>query len=80
MKNQKGVTLIALIVTIIVLLILAMVSVTLILRENLITKSQTAKNEYQDAAAAEKSELDAYDKQVNDVYDELQAQKTQSPS
>ena len=80
MKNQKGVTLIALIVTIIVLLILAMVSVTLILRTNLIKKSQSAKEEYESAAAAEKSELDAYDVQVNTVYDAVQAQKTQSPS
>ena len=71
MKNQKGVTLIALVVTIIVLLILAMVSVSLILRTNLIEKSQVAKNEYEKAADQEDKELTNYENAVNDIWTNL---------
>ena len=41
-RGENGITLIALIVTIIVLLILAMTSVSLVLRENLIDKAKIA--------------------------------------
>lgn len=65
LKEEKGITLIALIVTIIVLLILAMVSVNLILRDNLILKAQGAKSEYELSAEKEAEELDAFDEEVN---------------
>ena len=57
LKGENAITLIALIVTIIVLLILAMVSVSLVLRENLIKKAKTAKNEYELAAQDESDQL-----------------------
>ena len=56
-KNENGITLIALIVTIIVLLILAMTSVSLVLRNNLIEKAQLAKDEYEQAAQTESDQL-----------------------
>ena len=46
MKNQKGITLIALVITIIVLLILAGVSIAMLSGENgLLTKAQTVKTD-----------------------------------
>ena len=64
-KNNRGITLIALIVTIIVLLILAMTSVSLVLRNNLIEKAKTAKNEYEQAAKNESDELNYIEDAVN---------------
>ena len=63
--GEKGITLIALIVTIIVLLILAMVSVNLILRENLINKAQIAADEYEKAAQNESEALDYFESEIN---------------
>ena len=71
MKNQKGITLIALVVTIIVLLILAMTSVSLVLRTNLIKKSQQARNEYIEKADQENQELTNYENEVNTIWNDL---------
>ena len=47
LKKQKGITLIALVVTIVVLLILAGVTISLLLDENgIIKKSKDARREY----------------------------------
>lgn len=54
MKNQKGITLIALVITIIVLLILAGVSIAMLTGQNgLLTKATTAKTESTKAEAEE---------------------------
>ena len=54
MKNQKGITLIALVITIIVLLILAGVSIAMLTGENgLLTKAGTAKSQTNEAEAKE---------------------------
>ena len=66
-RGEKGITLIALIVTIIVLLILAMTSVSLVLRNNLIEKAQTARNEYQTAAQAESDQLDELENAIDNI-------------
>ena len=61
-KNEKGITLIALVVTIVVLLILAGVSLSLVLGENgLINKSKEARDKYAEATKNEQSELDKVD-------------------
>ena len=58
-KSQKGVTLVALIVTIIVLIILAGISINLLLGENgLITKAQEAKKQQKIAEIKEKISLE----------------------
>ena len=58
MKNQKGITLIALIVTIIVLIILASVSINLLLGENgLITRAKNAKTVYTQSELEERVNL-----------------------
>ena len=59
MKNQKGVTLVALVVTIIVLIILVGISINLLLGENgLITKAQEAKKQQKIAEIKEKISLE----------------------
>ena len=49
MKNQKGITLVALIVTIIVMLILVAVSVTILVNSNLIGHAEKAGAAYNNA-------------------------------
>ena len=59
MRNQKGVTLVALVVTIIVLIILAGININLLLGENgLITKAQEAKKQQKIAEIKEKISLE----------------------
>lgn len=56
--GKKGITLISLVVTIIVLIILAGISINLLFGENgLITMAQKAKNEYEEAAKSEEQIL-----------------------
>ena len=66
-KSANGITLIALIVTIIVLLILAMTTVSLVLRENLIEKAQLAKDEYEQAAQDELTALNELENAINNI-------------
>ena len=49
MKNQKGITLVALIITIIVMLILVGVVVTILVNSNVIGKAKTAGRETENA-------------------------------
>ena len=60
MKNSKGITLVALVVTIVVLLILAGVSINLVLGENgLISNAKEARDKTKTAEANEKRQLDS---------------------
>lgn len=53
-KKEKGITLVALVVTIVVLLILAGVSITMVLGQNgIVKKAQDAKTNYTSATADE---------------------------
>ena len=55
MKSQKGITLIALVITIIVLLILAGITIAMLTGENgILTKAKTADTDTKNAEAAEK--------------------------
>lgn len=57
-KKEKGITLVALVVTIVVLLILAGVSISLLLSNNgVIKKAKDAKTQYQNAANYEQNVL-----------------------
>ncbi len=70
-KKEKGITLVALVVTIVVLLILAGVSISLVLDQNgIINKGKEAKTEYQNAANYEKQVLDT---DTNSLFDNLLA-------
>ena len=59
MKNQKGITLIALVITIIVLIILAGVSIAMLTGDNgILTNSNTAKEDTDLSAAADKINIE----------------------
>ena len=67
LKNKKGITLIALVVTIVVLLILAGISISLIVDKNgIIQKSKDARRVTKEAA---KNELDDIDRLIEDIND-----------
>ena len=53
LKNQKGITLVALVITIIVMLILVAVSVTVAINGGLFTKAKEAGNEWEDKSTQE---------------------------
>ena len=64
-NKQKGITLISLVVTIIVLIILAGVSISMLVGDNgIITQAQNAKRETEEAQAREKLELALIDLQT----------------
>lgn len=68
MKNQQGITLIALIITIIIMLILAGVVINLTIGENGIFKmAKTAAKEYEIASIKEQIMTDIYSKQVENM-------------
>ena len=70
-KKEKGITLVALVVTIVVLLILAGVSISLILdNQGVINQAKNAKTEYQNAANYERQVLDT---DTNEIFDNLLA-------
>ena len=68
LKENKGITLIALVITIIVLLILAGVSIAMLTGENgILTQAQRAANETENAAQNEAAILDEYNEYLNNV-------------
>ena len=71
LKNKKGITLIALVVTIVVLLILAGVTINLLLDENgIIVKSKDARREYSQAKTNEETELDSASSWIDEITNE----------
>lgn len=70
LKGQKGITLVALMITIIVLLILAGVTLSLTLGDRGIFKTaQGARTNYINASREEQEGLDRFDSEVNSVLD-----------
>ena len=66
-ENEKGITLIALVITIIILLILAAISIAMLTGENgILTKASTAKEKYQISEAKEKIELALQDLRIEE--------------
>ena len=66
MKNSKGITLVALVVTIVVLLILAGVSINLVLGENgLISNAKEAAKATKDATESEYSTIEEFEAQIS---------------
>lgn len=65
LKGQKGITLVALVITIIVLLILAGVALaTLSGQGNIIGNAENAVNQYQNTAGADQNTINAVDKML----------------
>lgn len=63
--KENGITLVALIITIIILLILAMVTISIVKNQEIIKKSQNAVNTYNEAYINEIKELNIIEKQIN---------------
>lgn len=53
LKNQNGITLVALVITIVILIILATVSISIALNGGLVDKAQAGADAYQQAQGAE---------------------------
>ena len=67
-KNSKGITLIALVITIIVLLILAGVSIAMLTGQNgILTQAQNAKNKTEEAKEEEQNILTNYEEYINNA-------------
>ena len=73
MKNNKGITLIALVVTIIILLILAGVSITTLSGNGLFGRAESSAAKYQQASENENSTLSS----LMDKYDHYESQTTE---
>lgn len=67
MKAQNGITLVALVITIIVLLILAMVTISIVMREGIINHANNAVRAY-NAAQTNESEYLNYAENQMDIY------------
>ncbi len=65
-KNEKGITLVALIITIIILLILAVISIRAITGDNILGKAETGKNKYLDAKEQEEEKIKNYVEFIDD--------------
>ena len=66
MKNTKGITLVALVITIIILLILAGISIQAITQTNLFNKTEQAKGEMDNAQKKENETLSSYTDRINE--------------
>ena len=72
MRKTKGITLVALVITIIVLLILAGITISLTIGQNgIITRAQEAGRNYLEAQNRELAGLNAFDEQVGNIVDSL---------
>lgn len=66
MKSQKGITLVALVITIIILLILAGISIASLQGSGLFQKAKDAKNESLNAQNRENATLNEYETTINE--------------
>ena len=80
LRNKKGITLIALVVTIVVLLILAGISISLIVDKNgIIQKSKDARRVTKEAAKNELDDIDRLIEDMNDAAPEWRGTTTELP-
>lgn len=65
LKNEIGITLLALVITIIILLILAGVTISMLANEGIIGKANLAKERYENAQDYENNQLDKFDNLID---------------
>lgn len=65
MREQKGITLVALIITIIVLLILAVVTISAVSGDRIMDHAENARDQYMSAANNEAQMLTTYETRLN---------------
>ena len=78
MKTNKGITLVALVVTIIILLILAGISIQALVQTNLFNQAKQAKNTTENAQKQENETLSEYMDKINEYLPETLAYKVNS--
>ncbi|MEI3395300.1 MAG: type II secretion system protein [Clostridia bacterium] len=78
LKNKKGITLIALVITIVVLLILAGISIQAITQNNLFEQAKKAKNATENSQKEENKTLSEYMDKMNEYIPETLASKVNS--
>ena len=67
-KNSKGITLVALVITIIILLILAGISISALTNTGIFGKAKDAKQKSDEAALDQNTKLDEYVNYVKDIF------------
>lgn len=66
-KINSGITLVALVITIVVLLILAGITIMTLKETSLLKNTKLAKNEMENAQNLEKSTIDGYENKINEI-------------
>ena len=79
-KGDKAITLVALIITIIILLILAGVSLSFVFNGGILDKAQSAVNEYQNASQKEQNLLDQIDKYIENELGDIANDEPKVPN
>lgn len=72
MKNNKGITLVALIITIIVLLIIAVIAIRQVTNKNIVTEAQNAREKYVGAQANEEVDIQNSVDYIREVKNQIQ--------
>ena len=67
MKNRSGITLVALVITIIILLILSGISITALIQTNLFQNAKEAKQKTENAQNIENGTLSSYEEKIGDI-------------
>ena len=67
MKNEMGITLVALVITIIILLILAGISIIALIQTNLFQNAKEAKQKTENAQNIENGTLSSYEEKIGDI-------------
>lgn len=80
LRTEKGITLVALIITIIILVILAAVSITAVTRLGLIDYATEGAKKYQNAANDENVAMDSYESTLSSIVSTLSATPTEAPT
>ncbi len=73
MKGQKGITLVALVITIIILLILAGISIASLNGSGLFDKAKKASNDYKNSEKVENNTLQEYENEINKYFNDYVA-------
>ena len=80
LKSSKGITLVALVITIILLLILAGVTLKIVLDQGFVDKAQNAVDRYDHASTNETEQVQNFFERMENLVDKIDAKQSASPS
>ena len=75
LKKQNAITLVALVITIVVLLILAGISISALTNTGIFAKAKDAKKKFEDVELEQNTELDSYEKEISNYLPERKTVK-----